>query len=135
MSAYFVNFRLVFLIMFSIAYALPSYAQYCFSSSFSAFYCSTSLVSIGTLNNASSGCANYSDYTTFYTELLLNDTYTLEIGLENCSGFTMPKVSNVYIDWNGNEIFDLGEEVFHIDATSAIDANQTNFSTKPYCSS
>ena len=129
MSAYFVNFRLAFLIMFSIAYALPSYAQYCFSSSISAFYCSTSLVSIGTLNNASSGCANYSDYTTFYTELLLNGTYTLEIGLENCSGFTMPKVSNVYIDWNGNEIFDLGEEVFHIDATSAIDANQTNFST------
>jgi len=41
----------------------------------------------------------------------------------------MPKVSNVYIDWNGNEIFDVGEEVFHINATSAIAANQTNFST------
>ena len=40
----------------------------------------------------------------------------------------MPKISNVYIDWNGNEIFDV-EEVFHINATSAVAADQTNFST------
>ena len=30
----------------------------------------------------------------------------------------MPKISNVYIDWDGNEIFEINEEVFHIDATS-----------------
>ena len=106
-----------------------SFAQYCSSSSTSASFCSTSLVSIGSLNNASSGCANYSDYTSTYTELVLNGIYNLTIGLNNCSGFTMPKISNVYIDWNGNEIFDVGEEVFHINATSAIAANQTNFST------
>ncbi|MGB2138612.1 MAG: GEVED domain-containing protein, partial [Flavobacteriales bacterium] len=106
-----------------------SFAQYCSSSSTSASFCSTSLVSIGSLNNASSGCANYSDYTSIYTELVLNGIYNLTIGLNNCSGFTMPKISNVYIDWNGNEIFDVGEEVFHINATSAIAANQTNFST------
>ena len=106
-----------------------SYAQYCSSSSTSASFCSTSLVSIGSLNNASSGCANYSDYTSTYTELVLNGIYNLTIGLNNCSGFTMPKISNVYIDWNGNETFDVGEEVFHINATSVIAANQTNFST------
>ena len=106
-----------------------SSAQYCSSSSIAASFCSTSLVSIGSLNNASSGCANYSDYTSIYTELVLNSMYNLTIGLNNCSGFTSPKISNVYIDWNGNESFDVDEEVFHINATSAIAANQTNFST------
>ena len=105
------------------------YSQYCTSSSTAASFCSTSLVEIGSLSNSSFGCANYSDYTSIYTDLILNGTYDLTIGLNNCSGFTMPKISNVYIDWNGNEIFEINEEVFHIDATSAIAANQTNFST------
>ena len=89
-----------------------SFAQYCSSSSTNASFCSTSLVSIGSLNNTSSGCANYSDYTSIYTELVLNGIYNLTIGLNNCSGFISPKISNVYIDWNGNEIFDVSEEVF-----------------------
>ena len=122
-------FKLVTICTFTFGVVHFSFAQYCSSSSTSASFCSTSLVSIGSLNNASSGCANYSDYTSIYTELVLNGIYNLTIGLNNCSGFTMPKISNVYIDWNGNEIFDVGEEVFHINATSAIAANQTNFST------
>lgn len=105
------------------------HGQYCSSSSIAASFCSTSLVSIGTLNNASSGCANYSDYSNIYTELLLGNSYLLTIGLENCSGFNTPKISNVYIDWNGNEVFESNEEVFHINATSTIMAGQTNFST------
>jgi gliding motility-associated-like protein len=121
--------KLVTICTFTLGVVHFSFAQYCSSSSTSASFCSTSLVSIGSLNNSSSGCANYSDYTSIYTELVLNGMYNLTIGLNNCSGFTMPKVSNVYIDWNGNEIFDVGEEVFHINATSAIAANQTNFST------
>jgi len=121
--------KLVTICTFTLGVVHFSFAQYCSSSSTSASFCSTSLVSIGSLNNSSSGCANYSDYTSIYTELVLNGIYNLTIGLNNCSGFTMPKVSNVYIDWNGNEIFDVGEEVFHINATSAIAANQTNFST------
>ena len=122
-------FKLIVIFAFTLGVVHYSFAQYCSSSSTSASFCSTSLVSIGSLNNASSGCANYSDYTSIYTELVLNGIYNLTIGLNNCSGFTMPKISNVYIDWNGNEIFDVGEEVFHIDATSAIAANQTNFNT------
>ena len=122
-------FKLIVIFAFTLGVFHYSFAQYCSSSSTSASFCSTSLVSIGSLNNASSGCANYSDYTSIYTELVLNGIYNLTIGLNNCSGFTMPKISNVYIDWNGNEIFDVGEEVFHINATSAIAANQTNFST------
>jgi len=112
-----------------LANAHVSYAQYCSSNSTSASFCSTSLVSIGSLNNASSGCANYSDYTNIYTELQLNSTYQLTIGLENCSGFSAPKISNVYIDWNANKIFESNEEVFHINATSAVLANQTSFDT------
>ena len=90
---------------------------------------STSNVSIGTLNNNSFGCANYSDYTSIYTELFINNTYNLNIGLQNCSGFSTPKVANVYIDWNANEIFESNENVFHIDATSTALANQINFDT------
>ena len=104
-----------------------AFSQYCPSSSTSSSFCSTSLVAIGTLNNSSSGCANYSDYTSIYTELIKNNSYNLTVGLNNCSGFPAPKISNVCIDWNGNEIFDIGEEVFHINATSSIAANQTNF--------
>lgn len=104
-------------------------AQYCSSNSTSASFCSTSLVAIGSLNNASSGCANYSDYTNIYTSLQLNASYNLTIGLENCSGFTAPKISNVYIDWNANKTFEPSEEVYHINATSALLANQTLFNT------
>jgi len=129
MKFYLSYFKLLIICAFTFGAMHFSYAQYCSSSSTSASFCSTSLVSIGSLNNASSGCANYSDYTSTYTELVLNGIYNLTIGLNNCSGFTMPKISNVYIDWNGNETFDVGEEVFHINATSAIAANQTNFST------
>jgi len=121
--------KLITFIIFTFGLVQLSYAQYCGSSSTSAAFCSTSLVSIGSLNNPSSGCANYSDYTSIYTEVVLNGSYNLTIGLNNCSGFTMPQVANVYIDWNGNEVFDTGEEVFHINATSATAANQTNFST------
>ena len=105
------------------------FAQYCNSSSNSALFCSTNLVSINGLYNSSSGCANYSDFTNIYTELQLNTDYELSIGLENCSGFPAPKISNVYIDWNANQVFDEDEEVFHINATTAVLANQPIFST------
>ena len=106
-----------------------TFAQYCNSSSNSASFCSTNLVSLNGLYNPSSGCANYSDFTNIYTELQLNTDYELSIGLENCSGFPAPKISNVYIDWNANQVFDEDEQVFHIDATSAVLANQPIFST------
>ena len=112
--------------MFNTSYI---HAQYCSSSSSNALFGSTSNVSIGTLNNNSFGCANYSDFTSIYTELLIDNTYTLNIGLQNCSNFSVPKVANVYIDWNANEIFEPSENVFHIDATSAALANQINFDT------
>ena len=120
---------LLALIMLLVGNSPRLLAQYCTSSSLTALFCSTSNVSIGTLNNNSFGCANYSDYTSIYTELLINNTYTLNIGLQNCSGFSAPKVANVYIDWNANEIFELDENVFHIDATSTVLANQINFDT------
>ena len=103
-----------------------SSAQYCSSSSIAASFCSTSLVSIGSLNNASSGCANYSDYTSIYTELVLN-MYNLTIGLKQLSDLQVQKFLT-FIDWNGNESFDVDEEVFHINATRHY-TNQTNFST------
>lgn len=129
MNPHFSFFKLIAITILTFVCTQSSYAQYCSSSSTSAAFCSTSLVAIGSLNNASAGCANYSDYTSIYTEVVLNGTYNLTIGLNNCSGFTMPKISNVYIDWDGNEIFDVGEEVFHINATTATAATQTNFST------
>lgn len=104
-----------------------AYGQYCSSSSTSASFCSTSLVSIGSLNNASSGCANYSDYTNLYTELSLNTNYNLTIGLDNCSGISAPKICNVYIDWNANQTFEPNEEAIHINATSTAEANQALF--------
>ena len=125
----FLSYKLIAITVLIFGFISFSQAQYCGSSSTTAAFCSTSLVSIGSLNNSSAGCANYSDYTSIYTEVVLNGSYNLTIGLNNCSGFSMPKVANVYIDWNGNEVFDIGEEVFHINATSATAANQTNFST------
>ena len=102
--------KLCLICLFNLIVQNFLYSQYCTSSSASASFCSTSLVEISSLSNASVGCANYSDYTSIYTELILNGSYNLTIGLDNCSGFTMPKISNVYIDWNGNDIFDVEDE-------------------------
>ena len=96
MNPHFSFFKLIAITILTFGCTQSSYAQYCSSSSTSAAFCSTSLVAIGSLNNASAGCANYSDYTSIYTEVVLNGTYNLTIGLNNCSGFTMPKISNVY---------------------------------------
>lgn len=113
--------------LFLVANIHFAYGQYCTSNSTSASFCSTSLVSVGSLNNASSGCANYSDYTNIYTELSLNSTYNLTIGLENCSGISAPKICNIYIDWNANQSFEPNEEVHHINATTTLAANQPLF--------
>tara|TARA_B100002052_G_scaffold49300_2_gene42380 strand:+ start:6118 stop:8526 length:2409 start_codon:yes stop_codon:yes gene_type:complete len=117
-----------FLLLILILFGSPSFSQYCNSNSTLAAFCSTSGVSLNTISNTSSGCNTYSDFSFLNTELIINQNYQLTIELENCQGFTAPKTSKVYIDWNADTIFQNSETVLDINATLPPNVNLNNFS-------
>ncbi|MGN6396098.1 MAG: S8 family serine peptidase [Mucilaginibacter sp.] len=61
------------------------------------------------------GCTSYSDHTDKIIQLELAKTYPLSLTLGTC-GADFNKAAKVYIDWNGNGVFDNNELV----ATSGI---------------
>jgi hypothetical protein len=61
------------------------------------------------------GCTSYSDHTDLTVQLEPGKTYPLNITLGTC-GANFNKAAKVYIDWNGNGIFDANELV----ATTSI---------------
>tara|TARA_B100001939_G_C16944349_1_gene619627 strand:- start:981 stop:3389 length:2409 start_codon:yes stop_codon:yes gene_type:complete len=117
-----------FLLFIFILFGSPSFSQYCNSNSTLAAFCSTSDVSLNTISNTTSGCNTYSDFSFLNTELIINQNYQLTIELENCQGFTAPKTSKVYIDWNADKIFQDSETVLDINATLPPNVNLNSFS-------
>jgi len=73
-------------------------------------------VTLGNLNyTPPAGCTSYSDHTDKIIQLELAKTYPLNLTLGTC-GADFNKAAKVYIDWNGNGVFDDNELV----ATSGI---------------
>ena len=68
-------------------------------------------VTLSNINNTPpAGCTSYSDYTNLTAQLEQNKTYPLSLTLGTC-GANLSKAARVYIDWNGNGVFDANELV------------------------
>lgn len=73
-------------------------------------------ITLANLNyTPAAGCTSYSDHTDKIIQLELAKTYPLSLTLGTC-GADFNKAARVYIDWNGNGVFDDNELV----ATSGI---------------
>lgn len=118
----------LFLLSILILFSSSSFSQYCSSNSTLAAFCSTSSVSLNTISNSTSGCNSYADFSFLNTKLIINQNYQLTVELENCQGFTAPKTSKVYIDWNADKIFQDSETVLDINATLPPNVNLNSFS-------
>jgi hypothetical protein len=59
-------------------------------------------------NTPAAGCKSYSDYTNLTVQLEQAKTYQLSITLGTC-GNNFNKAAKVFIDWNGNGVFDADE--------------------------
>jgi hypothetical protein len=87
-------------------------AAYCASAPASNADSRINNVTLSNLNNTpAGGCTSYSDYTTL-TPVALEQgkTYPLSLTLGTC-GSNFNKAAKVYIDWNGNGVFDANELV------------------------
>ncbi|NHA08030.1 S8 family serine peptidase [Mucilaginibacter sp. HC2] len=66
-------------------------------------------VKVSNINNTpAAGCKSYSDYTNLTVQLEQAKTYPLSITLGTCGG-NFNKAAKVFVDWNGNGVFDNGE--------------------------
>jgi hypothetical protein len=82
-------------------------------------------VSLSDLNfSPPAGCTTYSNYTTLTATLEQGKTYPLSLTLGTC-GADFNKIAKVYIDYNGNGVFDAGELV----ATSGVLASTGIYTT------
>lgn len=83
-------------------------------------------VTLSNLNNTPpAGCTSYSDYTNFTAQLEQGKTYPLSLALGTC-GANFDKIAKVFIDWNGNGVFEANELVATspvINATGTFIAN------------
>ena len=88
--------------------------NYCSSNASTTDYSYISNVNFYTINNTSSGCASYTNFTNVSTTLNPGSTYTLTITkLNNCTGTTsFTGRFAAWIDWNNDGDFnDVGEQV------------------------
>ena len=84
-------------------------APYCTSAPLSNADSRVNNVMLSNLNfTPPAGCTSYSDYTDLSIQLEQGKTYPLNITLGTC-GANFNKAAKVYIDWNGNGIFDANE--------------------------
>ncbi|MCR8561813.1 S8 family peptidase [Mucilaginibacter sp. BJC16-A38] len=89
---------------------------YCASAPLSSADSRVNNVTLSNLNyTPPAGCTTYSDHTDQTIQLEEGKTYPLSITLGTC-GANFNKAAKVYIDWNGNGVFDANELV----ATSGI---------------
>ncbi len=89
-------------------------SNYCSSNASTTSYSYINNVSFNTINNSSSGCASYTNFTNVNTTILLNQSYTLTITkINNCTGTTAYTGRfAAWIDWNRDGDFaDAGEQV------------------------
>jgi len=100
-------------------------SAYCASAPLSSADSRINNVKLSNLNNTPpAGCTTYSDYTNLTVQLEQNKTYPLSLTLGTC-GANFNKIAKVFIDWNGNGVFDAGELV----ATSGIITSTGTFNT------
>ncbi|HTD40007.1 MAG TPA: S8 family serine peptidase, partial [Mucilaginibacter sp.] len=86
-------------------------SAYCASSPLSSADSRIDNVTISNINNTPpAGCTTYSDYTNLTIQLEQNKTYPLSLTVGTC-GLNLNKIAKVFIDWNGNGVFDANEQV------------------------
>jgi len=99
---------------------------YCASAPLSSADSRIDNVTLSNINNSSSsGCTAYSDYTNLTVQLEQNKTYPLSLSLGTC-GANFNKAAKVYIDWNGNGVFDANELVAATNVISGTGIYATN---------
>jgi len=76
-------------------------------------------------NTPPAGCTSYSDYTSLTAQLEQGKTYPLSITLGTC-GNNFNKAAKVFIDWNGNNVFEPGELVATTNIINATGTYTTN---------
>ncbi|MBB3054949.1 S8 family serine peptidase [Mucilaginibacter gotjawali] len=98
---------------------------YCASAPLSNADSKVNNLSLANLNyTASAGCTTYSDHTDQTIQLEQGKTYPLNITLGTC-GSNFNKAAKIYIDWNGNGVFDTDE----LAATTGIISGTGTYST------
>jgi hypothetical protein len=101
-------------------------AAYCASTPLSSADSRIDNVTLSNLNNTPPpGCTTYSDYTNLTVQLEQNKTYPLSLTLGTC-GADFNKIAKVFIDWNGNGVFDANELVATTGVISATGTYTTN---------
>jgi hypothetical protein len=98
---------------------------YCASAPLSSADSRVNNVTLSDLNfSQPAGCTTYSNYTTLTATLEQGKTYPLSLTLGTC-GADFNKIAKVYIDYNGNGVFDTNELV----ATSGVLASTGTYTT------
>ncbi|MFD2874406.1 S8 family serine peptidase [Mucilaginibacter ximonensis] len=97
-------------------------AVYCASAPVSSADSRINNLTVANINNTPGpGCTSYSDYTNLTAQLEQGKTYPLSLTLGTC-GANFNKIAKVFIDWNGNGLFDADELVA---TTGVINATGT----------
>jgi len=100
-------------------------SAYCASTPTSSADSKITNVTVANLNyTAPTGCTTYTNNTGQTASLEQGKTYPLSVSLGTC-GSNFSKIVKVYIDWNGNGVFDANELV----ATSGVYASSGTFTT------
>ena len=91
----------------------PGCWNYCASNATSIDYSYISNVTFNTINNSSSGCASYTNFTNISTTVLIGQSYNLTIAKLNCTNaIAYTGRFAAWIDWNNDGDFvDVGEQV------------------------
>ena len=88
-------------------------------------------VTLSNINNTPpSGCTTYSNYTNLTVQLEQNRTYPLSLTLGTC-GASLNKAAKVFIDWNGNGVFDANELVATTSIINGTGTYTTNITVPP----
>lgn len=86
-------------------------AVYCASGPASSADSRINNINTANINNTPpAGCTTYSDYTNITAQMEQGKTYPLSLTLGTC-GANFNKIAKVFIDWNGNGVFDANELV------------------------
>jgi hypothetical protein len=100
--------------------AAPCSLAYCASNATSTIDSMISNVTFNTINNTTSACASYTDFTGISTTVIKSSIYNLTIAKNDCDGGTnYTGRFAAWIDWNQNGTFEAGEQVL-TDAVASV---------------
>lgn len=99
---------------------------YCASAPLSSADSRINNLTLSNINNTpAAGCTTYSDYTGQTIQLEQAKTYALNLTLGTCGG-NFAKAAKVFIDWNGNSVFDNSELVATTNVITGTGTYTTN---------